>query len=480
MLDRVGNCKIEAELASGGMAVIYRAEQESLGRKVAIKALKTAVMADPHFAEHFFREAQTLAQLQHENLIHVYDFYAERGALFIVMELVDGIDLYDLMVKQPVLPASVAAVIALQVARALSYLHFCGVLHRDIKPANILVTKSGVVKLGDFGIATDSRLLGVGVGSATAESSTDELAASGIGLGTPGYMSPEQVVGEPLDFRSDQFALGIVLYQMLGGRKPFVAEAGDGPDSARVVLQKIRTEQPPSLRKLSPQVPLELCRIVDRCLQKSPQQRYRSPQELVQALESFLTPRVTVDYHALLLLFLQEQGVLTTQEAQAALGPELYAQSSGLTAPIAALMTLKTVTSRWWPFSLGGPRRRLWWLLAGGGLATVLGLWWLLGKPVEPVLRAGDPSTAGVAAGELLVVVDPWAEVYIDGHLYETTPFAQPLRLRTGSHEVELRHPQFASVQKKVEIAAQQKVVLRVQLSAPLGGSDENVPGARP
>ncbi|HRI54953.1 MAG TPA: serine/threonine-protein kinase, partial [Pseudomonadota bacterium] len=288
MLERVGNCRIEAELAAGGMAVIYRAEQESLGRKVAVKALKTAVMEEAGFVERFEREARTLAQLQHENLVHVYDFYRERGALFIVMELVDGVDLYDLLDRAGPLVPEVAAIVALQVARALDYLHFSGVLHRDLKPANILLTKAGVVKLGDFGIADDLRY-------------AKDLTATGVGLGTPSYMSPEQILGERLDFRSDQFALGIVLYQMLSGRKPFVEDAGQS------VLEKIRTAAPPPLTadKSGARLPAELLAILDRCLQKRRQDRFLSPQDLVLALERFLSQRVDVNYHARLILFLR-------------------------------------------------------------------------------------------------------------------------------------------------------------------------------
>ncbi|MCS6858553.1 MAG: serine/threonine protein kinase, partial [Sandaracinaceae bacterium] len=135
------------------MSVVYKAIQEPLGRIVAVKALKPSVAADSVFAKRFEREAQFMASLQHENILHVYDFIKEDGMMFIIMEYVNGIDLYDLLQRTPRLPVDVAAIIALQVARALDYAHFRGIIHRDIKPANIMISENGEVKLMDFGIA---------------------------------------------------------------------------------------------------------------------------------------------------------------------------------------------------------------------------------------------------------------------------------------------------------------------------------------
>ena len=175
--------------------------------------------------------------------------------MFIVMEYVQGIDLYDLLEKCGRLPYDVAAIIAMQVARALDYVHYRGIVHRDIKPANIMIARTGGVKVMDFGIARDT--------------SFGDLTEAGTGIGTPAYMSPEQVLGDKLDARSDIFSLGVVLYQMLTGKKPFVE------DEKKSAMHKIRLEKHTSARKLNPEIPRELERIIDRCLEKQPRDRWR-------------------------------------------------------------------------------------------------------------------------------------------------------------------------------------------------------------
>ncbi|MBK6580221.1 MAG: serine/threonine protein kinase [Sandaracinaceae bacterium] len=204
MSDRIGNYRVLSEVGAGGMAVVYKAIQEPLGRLVAIKALKSTIAMDSQFAVRFEREAHFMASLQHENILHVVDFVKDGNSMYIVMEYVQGIDLYDLLELSPVLPAEEAAIVALQIARALDYAHFRGIIHRDIKPANIMLSHQGEVKLMDFGIARDDKL--------------SDLTETGTGLGTPSYMSPEQILGDKLDFRSDIFSVGIVLYQMVTGR----------------------------------------------------------------------------------------------------------------------------------------------------------------------------------------------------------------------------------------------------------------------
>jgi serine/threonine-protein kinase len=420
MLDRIGNCRIVEELASGGMAVVYRAIQDPLGRTVAIKALKSSVVSEEHIATRFEREAKSLANLQHENIIHIYDFYKERGSLFIVMEYVQGTDLYDLLEKCGRIPYDAAAVIAMQVARALDYVHYRGIVHRDIKPANVMLSRQGGVKLMDFGIARDK--------------SFDDLTETGTGIGTPAYMSPEQILGEKLDARSDIFSLGIVLYQMLTGRKPFVE------DEAKSVMHKIRLERHVRVRRFNPEVPRELERIIDKCLEKQPRDRWRSAQLLVMALERFLAKHVEMNYHARVVLFLRSQGVITQLEAEEYLNPALGG-------PSASALAQPNVQAR------HAFRRAA--IVHGsifGVLAMMLALIHIAPLGRAQTAQAAPPAPPPPAHGFVRVQAYPWAHVTIDGKDAGTTPLIAPLELVEGAHTIKLEHDWYQPIERQVEI----------------------------
>jgi serine/threonine-protein kinase len=430
LIDRIGNCRIVEEIGSGGMAVIYKAVQESLNRTVAVKALKTSVAQDSQFAIRFEREALSVSSLQHENIIHIYDFHKLGGALFIIMEFVEGIDLYDLLERCPILPPDVAAIIAMQVARGLDYAHYRGIIHRDIKPANIMIGKNGGVKLMDFGIARDQAF--------------GDLTETGTGLGTPSYMSPEQILGDKLDYRSDMFSLGIVLYQMVCGRKPFIE------DDQKSVMHKIRLERYPSPRKLNPEVPRELERILQRCTQKRKEDRYKSTQDLVLALERFISKRVEMNYHARLVLFLRDKKVITDEEADAQLHP---AVAGGYQKP--------TV-----PGQLGwSGMKRLASVQASILLAMGLVLAFVHASQIGASAEARPMAPPPAPPGYLKIIVEPWAEVFIDGKFAETTPFARALTLPEGDHVVDLRNPFFNTAKKKITIKRGETSMLRVVLA---------------
>ncbi len=417
MLERIGNCRIVEEVASGGMAVVYRAVQDPLGRTVAIKALKTAAASEEHVATRFEREARSLANLQHENIVSVYDFHREHGALFIVMEYVAGIDLFDLLERCGRLPFDVAAIVALQVARALDYVHFRGIIHRDIKPGNVMMARQGGVKLMDFGIARDH--------------SNEDLTEVGTGIGTPAYMSPEQILGDKLDARSDLFSLGIVLYQLVTGGKPFVE------DEERSVMHKIRLERHARVRRLNPDVPRELERIIDRCLEKQPRDRWRSAQHLVMALERFLARHVDINYHARLIVFLRNQGVITQLEADEYVGP---LAGSGMAAgqPNLAtrLVTRRAVTVH---------------AVALGILTLMLGL-----IHVAPLGEAAPTRLAAPAVGhgQVRISAYPWAEVIVDGRALGPTPLPQAVRLTEGRHVVRLVHPWYQPIEETLDVVS--------------------------
>ncbi|HEY7105213.1 MAG TPA: Stk1 family PASTA domain-containing Ser/Thr kinase [Acidimicrobiia bacterium] len=252
--------EIRTQIGRGGMADVYLARDRLLNRRVAVKVLSPAFAADPAFVERFRREAQAAASLNHPNIVSVYDSGEEDGVSFIVMEYVNGQTLRELLRRVGPIPPNDAAHIAADIADALEFAHRNGVVHRDVKPGNVLITPEGAVKVTDFGIAR-------------AESS-DTLTKTGNVLGTATYFSPEQAQGLGLDGRSDVYSLGVVLYEMLTGTPPFIA---DSPVS--VAYKHVREEPvPPSRVKRG--IPGALDRIVLTAMAKDVTERYPSAQAL--------------------------------------------------------------------------------------------------------------------------------------------------------------------------------------------------------
>jgi serine/threonine-protein kinase len=248
-------------IARGGMAMVYRAEDTLLNRAVALKILYPELSEDPLFVERFRREAQAAANLSHPNIVPVFDWGEDGDTYFIVMELVEGTSLAEMLRGGVTLTAARSAQIVAQVAAALGYAHRSGVVHRDVKPGNILITRDGQVKVTDFGIAQ-------------AVSSEDHLAEAGSVMGTATYFSPEQAEGAAVDGRSDVYSLGVVLYEMLVGRPPFI---GDSP--IEVSSQHVHSAVP-ALSQFSSTVPHDLEAIAMEALSKSPSNRYQSADEL--------------------------------------------------------------------------------------------------------------------------------------------------------------------------------------------------------
>ncbi len=260
--------KILSELGSGGMATVYKAIQKSLDRPVAIKELKKAFHADEQIVQRFEREARTSASFQHENIVHIYDYWGKPDYC-IVMEYVDGTNLAEILEKSGPLPVDVGIMIALQACSALEYAHTRGFVHRDIKPGNIMIKRNGEVKLMDFGIAHTKAL--------------QSLTLPGTFLGTPAYMSPEQILGQPLDGKSDMFSFGIVLYEMFTGVKPFIE------DESRSVSARILKDRPLPPRRLNSDIPWRLQRVIRKCMKKKPHRRYESMQVVARQLGKRLT-----------------------------------------------------------------------------------------------------------------------------------------------------------------------------------------------
>jgi len=264
--------EITGELGAGGMATVYKAVQKSLDRQVAIKELKKAYHADDQIVRRFERESKVAASLQHENIVHIYDYW-KKPTYCIVMEYVDGANLADVIEKIGALPIDVGMMIAIQICHALDYAHMRGLIHRDIKPSNIMIKRNGEVKLMDFGIAQSRNL--------------ESLTMPGTLIGTPAYMSPEQVLGQPLDARSDIFSFGIVLYEMLTGVKPFADDEGRSV-SAKILKDKFRAP-----RRVNSDIPRGIQRLIKKCLRKKPQRRYGSMLEAERKLGKRLAGRTT-------------------------------------------------------------------------------------------------------------------------------------------------------------------------------------------
>src|SRR3954447_18181745 len=264
-----GRYEIVQHLARGGMAEVFLARDLLLDRPVAIKVLFPEFAADRSFVERFRREARSAANLNHPNIVSIYDWGEEEGTYFIVMEYVEGRPLRQVIREDGPIPPPRAAEIGADIAAALSFAHKNNVIHRDVKPGNVLISPNGQVKVTDFGIAR------------AAGNAQEALTQTGAVMGTATYFSPEQAQGRPIDYRSDVYALGIVLYEMVVGRPPFYNE-----NPVAVAYQHVR-ERPIPPRQHNPKIPVPFEAIVLKSLAKNPVNRYNSAEELRADLMRF-------------------------------------------------------------------------------------------------------------------------------------------------------------------------------------------------
>jgi serine/threonine protein kinase len=277
---RLGPYEILAALGAGGMGEVYLAQDTRLNRKVALKILPNEVAADPDRMKRFVQEAKTASGLNHPNIITIYEIDQSESTPFIAAEFIEGVTLRDRMNGRP-LPLAEGLNVAVQVAGALAAAHASNIVHRDIKPENIILRSDGIAKVIDFGLA---KLTGQGSPewvNGSAPTHAHLKTESGVVMGTACYMSPEQARGQQVDARTDTFSLGVVIYELLAGRLPF-----EGSNIYELVAATLSDREAQPLSRFSPEVPVELERIVGKALRKNREERYQTVKDLLLDLQS--------------------------------------------------------------------------------------------------------------------------------------------------------------------------------------------------
>jgi len=416
MEKKLGKYRVLGEIGRGGMAIVYRARQESLDRIVAIKELDlTRTESDPKALERFQLEARAAASLDHPSIITIHDFWEKAQKAYIAMEFVDGLELKEVLNIFGSVDPVWATRIGIELCHALSYAHERGIVHRDVKPGNVMLSSLGHVKLADFGIVLVT-------GSA-------DLTTTGQIIGTPSFMSPEQIRGESLGPSSDIFSLGVVLYEMVTGVKPF-----QGPSDV-AVTHAIIHRRPARIRRLVPGASRRLARVIMKCLRKKPGRRYSNMNEIAQALFRSL-PRKTVG----------------TKYAVSALVAAAR-RTGGEEETIPVDLLEKAPKKR---FCLAFP------LIVGAVLAVALMLW-----PREPVREMGTvtpPAVVPPVKTSLTVHAYPWAEVILDGEPLGFTPRVRPFEVTVGHHSLLLRNPHLGEHLVDLELEAGQPETVSVDL----------------
>lgn len=430
---RFEGCEIIRLLRAGPATDWYLARQTALHRTVVVKSLGSHILPESPFALPLEREAQLLSQLRHPNLLSLHDFKREGERMWLVLEHVDGWSLEELLVEVRRLGIPTALAIARELVVALDHVHHNGLVHRDVRPRNVFVSRRAEVKLGNFYLAAE-------VGTPP----PPELLEGNSDFPDLSYMSPEQILGEHTDARSDLFAVGVILYEMVSGQRPF--EAGDN----RTTAQRIRHEPP---RPLPTEVPLEsplLERIVQRALSKMPSDRFADAAEMLLLLDMALAEYQVSPREALLQGLVQASLV----EGRPTRAPRTPVRHKGLLLPQAAAVC---------------------GLLLALFLAGVYSIHRLFARPErERVAEATELPLKPADAAALRVLARPWAHVFVDGQHVETTPFANPIPLRPGVHYLRFEHPNSAPVPRRIELLPGQNLLLEVDMPMPQPTRDPN------
>lgn len=425
-LPEFAGCEVLRKLHSGSVYDLYHAIQEPLGRPVFVKALGSSILPSSPFASTLEREARLLAELDHPNLIKVFDFVRRDERMWLVLEYVDGFSLDEIQKKLGRLPVTAALSIASAVARGLEHAHAHGIVHREIQPRNVLVSRRGQVKLANFMVAVDERM-----------PTAPELLDGTTSYGGPIYMSPEQILGEPADPRTDLFSLGVVLYELLSGQRPF-----EGPDERSTSL-RIRRDPPVPLTRHVPDLPPSVERIVQRCLEKMPSDRQANAAELADALDAARAELGALSVEAEIRRALLDGGLVTRDASE-----EKDAPRPAVLRP----WTLRRTTV---------------------GLLVLFGAIVASGTAIQVFAGERDPAPRRSSGrlevspqnrAYLRVVAHPWAHVIVDGQHVDTTPFARPIPLSAGTHYVRLEHPNAPTERRTINLSPGETLLLDVNL----------------
>ncbi|MBZ0095749.1 MAG: serine/threonine protein kinase [Sulfuricella sp.] len=440
-IEKLGRYEILSELGQGAMGVVYKAVDPLIDRTVAIKTINLNLSKDElaDFEERFNREAKSAGRLNHPNIVTIYDVGRADHVAFMAMEYLEGRELKEIIASGEALqPDRVAEIIA-QVADALAFAHDHGIVHRDIKPANIMVLRNGSVKITDFGIAKTSS------GSRT---------QIGIILGSPKYMSPEQVAGKPVDGRSDIFSLGAVLYELLTGKPAFGSEGG----TLTTIMYQVLNEMPASPSGVNPAVPAAFDDIVARALAKAPEERYQSAREMANDLINFKNLTATSPLASAGKISAAKTVndgdatvVLNASQIPAASRWSSGKKRAGLV--VAAIFVAATVL-----FVTSSPESAVTAVddkkptLPQTPLADAV-------KPLPPAateskVPAGQRRLAAPAPATLGFAVLPWGEIFIDGKSQGASPPLREIRLSPGKHQIEVKNTDFPPYLQTVELEA--------------------------
>ena len=470
----IGRYEVVATLGQGAMGTVYKAVDPLIERTVAIKTINLNLSKEERaeFEERFYREAKSAGRLNHSNIVTIYDVGETDDIAYIAMEYLDGESLREMLDSGVVLPVDMIGKIAARIAGALSYAHENHVVHRDIKPANIMITPGRDVKIMDFGIAQ------IPTGSRT---------QLGTVLGSPKYMAPEQVAGQATDGRTDIFALGVVLYEMLTGTTPF------NGDNLSAIMYKVLNEDPVPPSTVNPRVPPFFDRIVSRALAKRPQDRYQTAGEFARDLRI----RDGVPAEAERLLAVDGTPANPGQAGRTQAGPHeatVFLPPDKARSVIAAASAASGPGTGDKPGLRDGLQRRAPALLAFSLLAVAAFAVYVLGPnpapgrmpvPAVPVFVGGGPPHAAVepalpaapaaasskpgiapaavaqAKATVSFAISPWGEIFVDGKRVGVSPPLTSLQLEAGKHQVEVRNQAFAPYRDTVNLKPGQSLKIR-------------------